>query len=108
MWKGESYGKKKVITFSDRFFSNLREFGLDFNKTKQKIFSRIEEKEKDLSLDKRMLFYTPYINEGKKYMLVGYATKKEKSILIEATSIWDRGFNPEDIIVKETNIRIIK
>lgn len=41
-------------------------------------------------------------------MLVGYVTKKEKSILIEATSIWDRGFNPEDIIVKETNIRIIK
>ena len=44
--------RKKVITFSDRFFSNLREFGLDFNKTKQNIFSHIEEKEKDLSLDK--------------------------------------------------------
>jgi len=100
--------RKKVINFSNRFLNNLEEFGLDFNKAKQNILSHIEEKKKDLSLDKRMVFYTPYIKDGKKYMLAGFVTKKEKSILIEANSIWNKGFNPEDIIVTETNIRIIK
>ncbi|AGC68785.1 hypothetical protein Cst_c18070 [Thermoclostridium stercorarium subsp. stercorarium DSM 8532] len=101
--------RKKVISFSDSFFKNLEEFGLDFDEIKQKILFHVDEKEKDFSLDKRMLFYTPYIKDGKKYMLAGYVTKKEKSILIEASSIWDKGFNPEDIIViKETNIRVIK
>jgi hypothetical protein len=41
-------------------------------------------------------------------MLFGYVTKEEKSILIEASSIWDKGFNHEDIKVIETDIRIIK
>ncbi|UZQ85922.1 hypothetical protein ODU73_000300 [Thermoclostridium stercorarium] len=100
--------RRKVITFSDNFFRNLKEFGLDFNKTKQNILDHIEEKEKDLSLGQRRIFYTPHIKNDKKYMLFGYVTKKEKSILIEANSIWDRGFNPEDIIVIETDIRIIK
>lgn len=100
--------RKKVITFSDNFFRNLEEFGLDFNKTKQNILDYIEEKEKDLSLSQRRIFYTPYIKNDKKYMLFGYVTKEEKSILIEASSIWDKGFNPEDIIVIETDIRIIK
>ncbi|HHV97267.1 MAG TPA: hypothetical protein GXX37_12500 [Clostridiaceae bacterium] len=100
--------RKKVITFSDRFLNNLEEFGLDFNKTKQAILSHIEEMNKDLDFDKRMFFYTPYVKDGKKYILAGYVTKKEKSIIIEASSIWDKGINPEEIVVIETNIRIIK
>jgi len=100
--------RRKVITFSDNFFSSLTEFGLDFNKAKQNILDHIEEKKKDLSLGQRRIFYTLYIKNDKKYMLFGYVTKKEKSILIEASSIWDKGFNPEDIIVIETDIRIIK
>ena len=37
--------RKKVINFSNRFCSNLEQFGLDFNKAKQNILSHIEEKE---------------------------------------------------------------
>ncbi len=100
--------RKKVITFSDKFFRSLKEFDLDFNKTKQKILSHIGEKEKDLGLDQTRVFYTPYVKDGKKYMLAGFVTKKEKSVLIEANSIWDKGINPEDFIIMETGIRVIK
>ncbi|HOK75672.1 MAG TPA: hypothetical protein PLS74_11195 [Bacteroidales bacterium] len=41
-------------------------------------------------------------------MLAGFVTKKEKSVLIEANSIWDKGINPEDFIIMETGIRVIK
>lgn len=99
--------RQLLLTCSDKFNENLREFGLDREKVTQNIFEAIKQKQDDWEPNLRRFFHSRYAEDGKGYILAGFVTKKEKAFLIEATSIWDKDPS-KDIEIKEHGIKIEK
>jgi len=79
-----------LLTSSDKFNKNLKEFALNREDVNQNIFQYIKGKQDDLEINIRRFFHNKYIKDGKEYILAGFVTKKEKAFLIETTSIWDK------------------
>lgn len=95
-----------LFTSLDKFNESLEKFQLNREKVIQNIYQHIKKKQDDLTINKRRVYYSPYFENDKKYILAGFVTVKEKVFLIEATSIWDK--EPNDIEIEVHNIGIVR
>lgn len=96
-----------TLTRSNKFNWALMKFKLDREKVIQDIYKTVKQKEPYLKLGCKTFFHSRYKEREKEYIIVGYVTKEENALQIEASDIWDED-PAKNIEIKECGLRIIK